>query len=441
VSPYEIDTIVAPATAAGRGALSMIRIDGPRAADLLTTLTRRPLPPERLATHLRLFDSEGEIDDAMAVSYLAPRSFTGNDLVELTVHGSPAVVERLLRAVCAAGARLAQPGEFTERAVLNGKLDLVQAEAIGQLIDSRTALQAKVSLANLEGALSRAAMGVRETLLTVLSRLEAALDFAEEGYEFIGRQDALDRVETAKATVAGLLATFDRGSAARKGLSLVLLGLPNAGKSTLLNAICGSDRAIVTAVAGTTRDLLRETVEIGGLPVTVTDTAGLRETEEEVEAIGVGRARQAARSADLVLYLVDSSRGWSSADEAETKEYEASVVFTKADLADPPVGSMGVSASTPGGIAPLLRWLDERVRERFVPAEGTAVVVTERQREALRDCAASLAAAAEGLSLGDQEEMIITDLRRAADALGVLVGAISREDVFAEIFSKFCIGK
>ena len=255
------------------------------------------------------------LDECIAVRYASPHSFTGNDLVELTLHGSPLLVERVIAAVVELGARLAEPGEFTERAVLNGKLDLVQAESIADLINSRTALQAKLSLGNLQGELSRRAMAIRESLLHVISRLEAALDFSEEGYEFITRADARLQIEGAIADANALAETYRRGKATTSGLTAVILGRPNAGKSTLLNRLVGSDRAIVTPIPGTTRDIVRETIEIGGLPVTIADTAGLRSSGDLVEEIGVARALEAAGNADIVLYLVDATVGLTVDDE------------------------------------------------------------------------------------------------------------------------------
>ncbi|HEX7705662.1 MAG TPA: tRNA uridine-5-carboxymethylaminomethyl(34) synthesis GTPase MnmE, partial [Thermoanaerobaculia bacterium] len=305
------DTIVAPATPVGRSALAIVRIDGPSSAALLRTVSRRDVDPDiRRATFTRLWDFEGALlDECIAVRYEAPHSFTGNDLVELTLHGNPLLVERVLDVLVRHGARLAEPGEFSERAVLNGKLDLVQAEAIAELINARTALQAKVSLSNLEGTLSRSAEAVRSVLLDVISRLEAALDFSEEGYEFIKRDEAGTLLGGALSRLEEMAQTYERGRATSRGLDAVILGRPNAGKSTLLNRLVGTDRAIVTELPGTTRDIVRETIEIGGLPVTLADTAGLREGGDAVEEIGIARAREAALQADLVIYLIDASEG------------------------------------------------------------------------------------------------------------------------------------
>jgi tRNA modification GTPase len=439
VTGAAIDTIVAPATPIGRSALSIIRLDGPQSAAILASLARI-LPQERIATLIHISHAGQALDEAVAVRYAAPRSFTGNDLVELTVHGGAVVVERVVRAAVDLGARMAEPGEFTERAVLNGKLDLVQAESIAQLINARTALQADLSLANLEGALSRKASAIRDTLLHIISRLEAALDFSEEGYEFIAREDAVRRIETAIRESETLLETYRRGRATTAGLNAVILGRPNAGKSTLLNRLVGTDRAIVTPIPGTTRDIVRETIEIGGLPVTLADTAGLRESSDVVEGVGIERARRAAEGADIVLYLIDAAVGISDEDRREmTRLSDPLVIYTKVDLASAPEGAMAISATTDRGISDLLARLDARVRDTFAAPEGS--LVNERQRQAVAGCVEALRAALVSIDARFEEQIILVDLYRASTSLGLLTGAITREDVFEEIFSKFCIGK
>lgn len=389
---------------------------------------------------MRLYDPATEelLDECVAIRYEAPHSFTGNDLVELTLHGNPVLVERVVAACIALGARMAQPGEFTERAVLNGKMDLVQAESIADLINARTALQAKLSLSNLEGVLSRKAAAIRQTLLEVISRLEAALDFSEEGYEFISRHEALMRLLSALADTKAMAETYRRGHATVEGLSAVILGRPNAGKSTLLNRLVGSERAIVTPIPGTTRDIVRETIEIGGLPVTLADTAGLRESADVVEGIGIERARAAARGADIVLYLVDATVGMTAEDERELAALQnVLLVYTKADLVR--VDGLSISAVSDLGMDELLAWLDELVQERFVAPEGS--LVNERQRMVVAECAEALTGAIASVRDGLEEQIALVDLYRAANALGVLIGAITREDVLTEIFGKFCIGK
>jgi tRNA modification GTPase len=433
----DLDTIVAPATPLGRGALAIVRIDGPGGTRILKSLSG--ITPEiRMATHIQLrYDGE-TLDDCVAVRYEAPHSFTGNDLVELTLHGSPLLVERVIAAVVELGARMAQPGEFTERAVLNGKLDLVQAESIADLINSRTAFQARLSLGNLDGVLSRRATSIREALLHVISRLEAALDFSEEGYEFITREDARSRIADAIAETTAMAETYRRGRATTSGLKAVILGRPNAGKSTLLNRLVGSERAIVTPIPGTTRDIVRESIEIGGLPVSIADTAGLRSTGDIVEEIGVARAREAAAQADIVLYLVDASGGLDVEDELGQYP-KAIVVYTKVDLKPAPPGAFGISVTAELGIDRLLGRLDQLVRDQFAAPEGS--LVNERQLQAVLGCTEALSTALAAIDGGLDEEIIVVDLYRASNALGLLTGSITSAEIFTEIFSKFCIGK
>ena len=439
----EIDTIVAPATAVGRGALAIVRIDGPKSAEILRALAGQ-IPDERHAIHTSISNDGELLDDCVALRYVAPRSFTGNDLVELTLHGSPVIVERVIAAAVSLGARIAEPGEFTERAVLNGKLDLVQAESIADLVNARTALQSKLSLHNLSGALSDRATKIRESLLHVISRLEAALDFSEEGYEFITRDDARAQIATALADIRRIAETYRRGRATRAGLSAVILGKPNAGKSTLLNRLVGSDRAIVTPVPGTTRDIVRETIEVGGLPVTFADTAGLREGADLVEGIGIERAREAASTADLILYLVDATRGADESDRAEMERFsgkEVIEIHTKRDVATAPAGTLSISAASGEGMDDLIARLDAIVRDRFAVPEESPALVNERQRAAVAESDAALLAALESLASGADEHFIVVDLYRAANSLGALTGAITRDDILREIFSKFCVGK
>jgi tRNA modification GTPase len=430
-----LDTIVAPATPLGRSALAIVRIDGPRSGEIVRQLAST-LPDVRIATLVHLRHNGEVLDEAIATRFEAPHSFTGNDLVELSLHGNPLLVQRVIEVAVALGARLAEPGEFTERAVLNGKLDLVQAESIADLINARTALQAKLSLENLHGDLSRRAAAIRDSLLFVISRLEAALDFSEEGYEFITRGEARQRIAEALEQTHALAETYRRGRATTTGLTLVILGRPNAGKSTLLNRLAGSDRAIVTPVPGTTRDIVRETIEIGGLPVTIADTAGLRPTADLVEGIGVERAREAARKADLVLYLVDATAGLTAEDELDEGYL---LVYTKVDLAAAPAGARAISVTADLGMTELMRELDDLVRECYAAPEAS--LVNERQRVAVAGCEDGLSRALESLDADLAEEVIVVDLHRAASSLGLLTGAITSEELFDEIFTQFCIGK
>lgn len=439
MSAAAFDTIVAPATPVGRSALAVVRIDGPEARAILNALTEGS-SDDRIAVHRYLRHNGELLDDCVVVRYVAPHSFTGNDLVELTLHGNPLLVERVIGAAVSLGARIAEPGEFTERAVLNGKLDLVQAESIADLISARTTLQAKLSLTNLRGALSTKATAVRESLLFVISRLEAALDFSEEGYDFISRDEARTKIEEAIADCRSIAETWRRGRATASGLNLVILGRPNAGKSTLLNRLVGSERAIVTPIPGTTRDIVRETIEIGGLPVSIADTAGLRASDDVVEGIGIERAREAAASADIVLYLIDATAGRADEDDRELAGLESPlVIWTKRDLA--PAPGLSISAKTDDGVDTLLAQLDSLVRERFAAPESSATIVNERQRQSIAACEDALVTSLASLDAGYEEPIVVVDLYRAANALALLTGAITNDDILTEIFSKFCIGK
>ena len=439
----DFDTIVAPATPVGRSALAVVRIDGPRAAAILMKLTGVE-PEERQATRIAVRHDGKIVDECVVTRWVAPRSFTGNDLVELSLHGNPALVQRVIEICVADGARIAEAGEFTERAVLNGKLDLIQAEAIADLVAARTSVQAQLSLSNLRGLLSQTAERLRGSLLHVLSQLEAALDFSDEGYEFISRDEAIRTLADALTDVRSLLETYQRGSATTRGLSAVILGKPNAGKSSLLNRLVGSERAIVTAVPGTTHDIVRETIEVGGLPVSFADTAGLRPTDDLVEGIGVSRAREAGASAHLILYLIDAAVGLDAEDRREMEALgadKAIVVFTKCDLVAAQPGTRAISTITGVGFQELLAELDSLVRARYVGPEESAVVVNLRQRMALLEAESAITDAVATLRGDLSEEAVAVDLYRATSALASLTGAVATEDVLREIFSKFCIGK
>jgi tRNA modification GTPase len=272
--------------------------------------------------------------------------------------------------------------------------------------------------------------------------LEAALDFSEEGYEFVTPQEARQRIDSAIADAEALMETYRRGRATTAGLSAVILGRPNAGKSTLLNRLVGSERAIVTPIPGTTRDIVRETIEVGGLPVTLADTAGLRDSSDAVESIGIDRARRAAEAADIVLYLIDAAVGMTEEDRRELGTLGVAhtlTVYTKSDLAPAPQGALEISATADRGIAELLERLDGIVQEDFAAPEAS--LVNERQRQAVAGGLDALCAARASLDAGLQEQMILVDLYRASTSLGLLTGAITQEEIFDEIFSKFCIGK
>jgi tRNA modification GTPase len=429
------DTIVARATAAGRGALAVVRVSGPEAAAVAT----RVCPSLSFARGWRatlapLFDAAGrELERGLVIPFPGPRSATGEDMFEATLHGSPYLVERLVEACLAAGARRAQPGEFTRRAVANGKLDLVQAEAVRDLVAAQTAWQARNARAQLDGALSARFRELREELLALSAEVEGALDFAAQG---VVADEAVLAARGGRCLdrLAGLLATAPAGRLIRDGLRVVILGAPNSGKSTLFNALGEQERAIVSPRPGTTRDLLECELEVGGLRLVLQDTAGLGEATDELAAEGARRARAAAAAADLVLLL------WSVDAEGEEPEAPAGVpalrVSSRADLgprARP--GWLRVSCHSGEGLAALRTELAARAESEVVDLGG-AVAIGARHRAALERARDELAGAD-----WRQLELAAERLRWAIRALEELVGELGSEELLERVFATFCIGK
>src|SRR5919198_1267568 len=331
------DTIVAIATPPGRGGIGVVRISGPAAASIASCLARRNTFEPRRATLARIVDEDGgAIDDAIITCFPAPHSYTGEDVVELSAHGSPVVLDAILRAALAAGARIANPGEFTLRAYLSGRINLVQAEAVGDLIDAVTPLQARVAFDQLQGTLTARLAAMEARLLDLIARLEASLDFPDEGYHFITAGETSREINGIVSALDALLADAKRGRMIREGLTAVVVGRPNAGKSSLFNRLAGSDRAIVTEIPGTTRDLLTERVDIGGVPFTLVDTAGMRAAADDaIEEEGIARARQARDIADVLVVVLDGSVPLADSDYellASTATQPRVVVASKSDL-------------------------------------------------------------------------------------------------------------
>jgi len=438
------DVIVAPATPPGVSALAIVRLSGPPGAALAVARRMVPSlperPEERRALVSRFVDADGRpLDEGVVLPYEAPRSSTGEEVVELFCHGSPAIVAALLSAARAAGARSARPGEFTRRALANGKLDLAEAEGIARLAAAESRGAAARALGLVEGELSRRVRAVREELLDLLAEIEVGLDFPED----VGRGDpearqkALVRTE---AALSALLSAAD-GSAARERIPMVAIaGRPNAGKSTLFNALLGADRAIVTSHPGTTRDAVAEAADLLGVRIRLVDTAGLREAECEVERIGVDVARRTAGLADVVLLLVDGSAPPSGEDQsvAGTLGERALVVRTKADLPGATPFFLAADAVVSARTGEGLDALRALVRDRLGGAESEGeILVLDRHRDALRRAADASAAAAE--APGD--EIAASSLREALHALGEITGETASEELLDRIFSTFCIGK
>lgn len=440
------DTIVAVATAAGTGGVGIIRLSGPLALEIVEKVAGPGVQP-RHASHRRFEDGMGgTIDDGLVLAFPAPRSFTGEDVVELQGHGGPVVLQALVRRCCELGARQARPGEFSERAFLNGKLDLTQAEAIADLIAATDARAARAARRALDGAFSRRVDVIADAVLRLRVHVEAAIDFADEPIDTLGGAQVRAGLTEARGQLAALLAAAEHGRRLRDGLHVVLLGPPNAGKSSLLNALAGSDRAIVTDIAGTTRDVLRETVRLDGLELTLVDTAGLREAGDAIEREGMRRARVELDQADLVLLVLDARDPQAGLDAVGTLPAEAGVLqlCNKADLLDEIPADDGarlwLSAATGEGIARL----QTRLREHagLHAGEGSEGEFSARARhvEALRQAMASLDEAAAELA-AERLELAAEQLRRGHDALGEITGRISADDMLGHIFSTFCIGK
>lgn len=438
------DTIVAIATPAGRGGLGVVRLSGPDASRIACALVGRETPfTPRYAT----FATIGGGDQVVVTAFASPQSYTGEDIAEISAHGSPVVLAAILRRAVEAGARLAEPGEFTLRAFLNGKLDLIQAEAVADLIDAVTPLQARAAFDQLEGTLTQAIGAIERDLFDVMARLEASLDFPDEGYHFLGAQEARASIGKAIERIDGLLARAARGRLIREGAQVAIVGAPNVGKSSLFNALLNANRAIVTAVPGTTRDVLTERADIGGLALSLIDTAGVRETSDEVEREGVHRARETVGVADLVLLVLDRSRPLSPEDR-ELLELTVSrirvVVWNKSDLAD------GRGRDAPEGIEISVRTGDGV--DALVEAVGDALGATESGRDGptvtnvrhtmlLDRARLALAHAVWALDGEIPEEFPLVDLQDASQALQEITGRRTSDDLLRHIFAKFCVGK
>ena len=442
------DTIVAIATPPGRGGIGVVRLSGPAAAAIACVLTGRDGFEARHATLTTVASADGApIDQAVVTCFPAPHSYTGDEVVELSAHGSPVVLDAIVRAAVGAGARLANPGEFTFRAYLHGRIDLVQAEAVGELIDAVTPLQARVAFDQLDGTLTTRLREVDTALLDLIAPLEASLDFPDEGYHFITPAETTRALDATRASLEALLADGARGKMIREGLTVAIVGRPNAGKSSLFNRLAGAARAIVTDVPGTTRDLLTERVDIGGVPFTIVDTAGLRASAgDAIEEEGISRARQAGEAADLLVIVLDRSRVLADDDCAlleNTSSRPRLVVASKSDLAAawdaPAAGALEVSALTDAGMNDLRVALVRAagvgvLRDRAPIANMRHVALLEKARDAVARAGAAAAA-------GVPEECVLADLHEARGRFDEITGARPQDEVLRVIFERFCIGK
>ncbi len=445
------DTIVAVSTPPGRGGIGVVRISGPDASGVATALLERLPDPwtARRATLAVLVDDAGRhVDRVVATWFQAPRSYTAEDVVELSCHGSPAVLALAVERALAAGARLADPGEFTKRAYVNGRLDLVQAEAVLDLIEATTAYQARVAMQQVEGALSRRLQPIKKELLDLIALLEAGIDFAEDDIDVAGRDEILRRLELVAAPVERLRAGFRFGKVVHGGLTLAILGRPNVGKSSLFNRLLERDRAIVTPLAGTTRDVVSEVAQIEGLPVKLLDTAGIRSTEDIIEAAGVERSWEALADADLILAVMDLSAPLEAVDaellEKARSTGRALLVGNKADLprrTELDCECHEVSATTGAGVGALRRAIVEKARRGATVEDEGALITNVRHERLLAECAESLLLARTAAETGIPHEMLLLDLYSALTPLDAITGATTVEDILGNIFATFCIGK
>jgi len=448
------DTIVAIATPPGRGGIGVVRLSGPEAHAVARQLIAHdgPLEPRR-ATFTSAIVEADALDHVIATYFPAPASYTGDEVVELSAHGSPVILRTIVAAAIARGARLAEPGEFTLRAFLNGRIDLTQAEAVADLIDAVTPLQARAAFDQLQGTLTRTIGEIDAALFDLIARLEASVDFPEEGYHFVDAPTLATEINRLIDRSSALLADAGRGRLVREGLQVVIAGRPNVGKSSVFNALAGAARAIVADAPGTTRDLVTEVVDLDGLRVTLIDTAGLRESADLVESEGVDRARQAQRVSDLILFVVDRSQPLDQEECIQLNDIKGLIVANKADLpaawrsADVGLGFerrevVEVSALTGEGIARLRERITtaldvEPLRDRPAMTNVRHIALVQRAHDAL--VRARTAALPDGGSLS--EEFVLADLQDARAALEEIAGRRAPDDLLEHIFARFCIGK
>lgn len=445
------DTIAAIATGTGRSAIGILRLSGAESLAaverLFTPASGKKLSDYPVSTLVFgvLRDETGrKIDECLVTYSKAPRSYTGEDTAELQCHGSPAVLNAALEALFALGVRQAGAGEFTRRAFLNGRMDLTQAEAVIDLIDAQSAAAARCAASQLGGAISKKLDGIYDELVTLMAHFDVVLDYSDEDLEPFREEEITSAVGKAARELARLAATYRRGRQLVEGVPCAIVGRPNSGKSSLLNALLGYDRAIVTDIPGTTRDTVEERCELGGVPLKLIDTAGLRDTDDAVERIGVERSRQALERCELALVLVDGTRALSDADREilalAQRAPQTILVATKADLPgfSAPEGALALSSVTGAG----LDALEREVARRFPEGSDSGEVITSRrQAEAIARAADCLTAVFDAMELGMTPDAVLSDVELALDALGEVTGRSVKEDVTRRIFERFCVGK
>ncbi len=461
------DTIAALATPVGEGGIGVIRVSGSESIPAVDTIFRsaKITHLSQAASHTcwigKLYANKGKeppevIDQVVVTVFRAPHSYTGEDVVEISAHGNPLLLDRILRACLNQGARLAGPGEFTERAFLSGKMDLTQAEAVADLIRAKTDKGQAAAVAQMEGRLAGKIRGLRDRLLPLLAHVEVGLDHSDEDHDFLKRQQLISGCQALEEEIAAILDSAPLGKVLRDGLRVALLGKPNVGKSSLLNSLLNEERAIVTPVPGTTRDTLEETLNWDGIPVVLTDTAGLREyTGDPIEELGIARSRKAAAAADLILGIFDGSGPFSSEDKQVIKECAAFPhiwVVNKSDLPSQwnlselarlngGAPAIQISAKTGAGLSTLIRKVKETVLAQSANSGEAGWVLNLRHQDALSRTQEALKQAREAAKSAAFEECVALELQSALRSLGEIIGETPTEELLGQIFSQFCVGK
>lgn len=446
------DTIVAIATAPGRGGIGVVRFAGPEAQAIAGRLLRlrQGLEPGRAVFSELIEPATGErIDEAVVTFFAKPHSYTADDVVEISAHGSPVVLGHIVEVALAHGARLAEPGEFTMRAFLNGRLDLTQAEAVRDLIESRTLFQAKVAAQQLEGALSKRLQPIKKKLVDLIAVIEAGIDFAEDDVAVAPAEQILARLNDISDPLEALRTSFSWGRLVHDGFTLAIVGRPNVGKSSLFNRLVEQERAIVTAAPGTTRDLVTETVAMGGIPVRLIDTAGIRHADNEAESIGIRKSWEALSDADLVLVVFDNSEGLTGEDRdllAAVKDRRVLVAANKADLIQKTIAAQGIqalptSAVTGRGIDELRAEILKAVSGAVPGEQETGFLTNLRHQRLVQESLLALDSAKGAVRQNIPHEMLMIDLYNALKPLDAITGETTADDILNLIFSSFCIGK
>ncbi len=446
------DTIVALATASGVGAISVIRLSGEKSIELVDKIFSGKIKLVEAHTHTihygKIFDSKNDlIDDVLVSVFKAPHSYTGENSIEISSHGSSLIVKKIIERLIEVGARLAEPGEFTKRAFLNGRIDLAQAEAVADIINSRTEASLRGARNQLDGLLSQKVNFLRNSLINSSSLIELELDFAEEDLEFVSLNKVMEQIEQIENEIDKLISTYNFGRIIKDGINVALVGKPNVGKSSLLNYLLKEKRAIVSEIPGTTRDIIREEVNIDGILFTLYDTAGIRETEDIIEKEGVNRSVETIKNSDVVIFLNDLQTGFSEKlyDKLKTFTNEERIikVINKIDL-DPNTKincDVKISAKTGEGIDNLFKVLKEKAIGSESYSEKSAIVSNLRHLNALKRSKQFLQNAKESIKEKLSGEFIAVDLRNAESALGEIIGRVTSDDILNNIFMKFCIGK